>query len=227
MKNERGVIISVISQKGGTGKSTIIENIAVGFARDDADTVIIDCDARQKTATYWLSRRHDADMNKQSLKTINGQIQQENYKEGILDAANRYDVTLVDVPGHDGRALRSSLITSDIIYITSRPSQNDLETLTNIVELIKETEDLNPNRKIHLLLTQCPTHAIASEVREAEEFLKEYINLMPISKVKIAYRKTYRDASAEGLGVLEINDSSAEKAKFEISQLMKEIMSYV
>ena len=44
--SERGTIIGVLSPKGGSGKSTLVENIAVGLAHQNINVAIIDCDYR-------------------------------------------------------------------------------------------------------------------------------------------------------------------------------------
>ena len=113
---------------------------------------------------------------------------------------------------------------ADIIYIPVRPSQHDLETLDHVYELLADTEDLNPKRLIKTLLTMCPTHALISERADAEEFLKDFKKLMPLSEATISDRKAYRDASLAGEGVLE---GQNQKAKEEIELLMKEIMKHV
>lgn len=222
--SQRGIIIAFAGQKGGSGKSTIAENVAVGLSLQGADTVIVDCDVDQRTASKWVSRRNEAIEEGKKLKQIHIALQSDNIKQGVLDAAKRYDAVVMDVAGRDGRALRTALIVADVIYIPIRPSQNDLETLDHVYEILSDTEDLNPKRTIKTLLTMCPTHALISERADAEEFLVNFKKLMPLSDASISDRKAYRDASLAGEGVLEGDN---EKAKEEIKSLLKELMKYV
>lgn len=221
---ERGIIIAVAGQKGGSGKSTIAENIAAGLVNEGADTIIVDCDIQQRTASNWVSRRNEQIKSGKKLKPIQIALQAENIKEGIKDVAERYDVIIMDVAGRDGRALRAAMMLADIMYIPIRPSQNDLETLDHVAELLRDTQDMNEKRKVYSLLTMCPTHSLVTERQDAEDFLGEFQSLMPLSSVEIAERKVYREASLNGTGVLEENN---EKAQFEIKLLIKEIKENV
>jgi chromosome partitioning protein len=222
--SERGIIVAFAGQKGGSGKSTVAENIAVALALQGADVVMVDCDVDQRTASKWVSRRNESLENGKKLKQIHITLQTDNIKQGVLDAAKRYDAVVMDVAGRDGRALRTALIVADVIYIPIRPSQNDLETLDHVYEILSDTEDLNPKRTVKTLLTMCPTHALISERTDAEEFLVNFKKLMPLSDASISDRKAYRDASLAGEGVLEGNN---EKAKEEIKYLLRELMKYV
>jgi len=222
--SERGIIIAFAGQKGGSGKSTIAENIAVGLALQGADTLFVDCDVDQQTASKWVSRRNDAIEEGKKLKQIHITLQADNIKQGVLDAAKRYDAVIMDVAGRDGRALRTALIVADVIYIPIRPSQHDLETLDHVCEILSDTEDLNPKRTVRTLLTMCPTHALVSERADAEEFLVNFKKHMPLSSAMISDRKAYRDAALAGEGVLEGNNL---KAQDEIKSLLKELMKYV
>ena len=217
---ERGLIIAVAGQKGGSGKSTIAENIAVGLALQNADVILIDCDIGQRTASKWVQRRNANIEEGGKLKQIHIALQTDNIKEGVHDAAKRYDVAIMDVAGRDGRALRAAFMLADIVYIPIRPSQNDLETLDHVSELLSETQDLNTKRKVFSLLTMCPTHKLVTERSDAEEFLGDFQKVMPLSRAEISERKAYRDASFYGTGVLEGDNP---RAKFEIDVLIKEI----
>jgi chromosome partitioning protein len=222
--SKRGIIIAFAGQKGGSGKSTVAENVAVGLSLQGADTVIVDCDVDQQTSSKWVSRRNEAIDEGKSLKQIHISLQSDNIKQGVLDAAGRYDAVVMDVAGRDGRALRTALIVADLIYIPVRPSQHDLETLDHVYELLTDTEDLNPKRTVRTLLTMCPTHVLITERTDAEEFLTNFKNQMPLSDAMISDRKAYRDASLAGEGVLE---GQNQKAKEEIMSLMKEVMKHV
>ena len=224
MSKERGLIIAFAGQKGGSGKSTIAENVAVGMKKNGADTVIIDCDIDQRTSSKWISRRNDLIEEDKTIEAIHSIVQSDNIKQCVIDAATRYDVVIMDVAGRDGRALRTALLVADIIYIPIRPSQNDLETLDHVAKLLEETFDMNPNRVVRTLLTMCPTHSQVTEKRDAADFLGDFKKMMELSDSYVAERKVYRDASLKGTGVLEENN---EKASFEINKLIKEIMTYV
>lgn len=50
-------IISVLSQKGGTGKSTVARIAAVAYAQAGWTTVVIDADTSQLTTKEWSDRR--------------------------------------------------------------------------------------------------------------------------------------------------------------------------
>lgn len=224
MSDNRGFIVAFAGQKGGSGKSTIAENVAVGLKEEGADTIIIDCDHDQRTSSKWVARRNEAIEEGAKLGPIHIAVQADNIKQGIADAAKRYDAVVVDVAGRDGRALRTAFLVADLIYVPVRPSQNDLETLEAVQEIIEDTEDLNPNRVIRFLLSMCPTNNLVSERGDAEDFLSQYGGGLKLSNVHVSDRKVYRDAALLGKGVLECDN---DKAIFEIKQLMKEINSYV
>ena len=61
---ERGIIIAFLQVKGGVGKSTLSQNLAVAFAHDNIKVKIIDCDIRQRTCSKWVARRNDYHPNK-------------------------------------------------------------------------------------------------------------------------------------------------------------------
>ena len=50
------IIVSVIQEKGGTGKSTIATNL-VGIAKKGLKVVLIDCDMPQGTSQSWAAIR--------------------------------------------------------------------------------------------------------------------------------------------------------------------------
>jgi chromosome partitioning protein len=54
------VIIGVVSQKGGSGKSTICRLIACSFAVDGWDVKIADLDISQGTTFHWHRDRIEA-----------------------------------------------------------------------------------------------------------------------------------------------------------------------
>ena len=52
-------IITIATQKGGAGKTTLATNLAVASAMANKITLLIDADAGQKTALEWFQKRED------------------------------------------------------------------------------------------------------------------------------------------------------------------------
>jgi len=55
-------ILSVISQKGGQGKTTLSTGFAVEATREGAAVVILDTDDKQGTASFWENTRQTDDI---------------------------------------------------------------------------------------------------------------------------------------------------------------------
>jgi len=50
-------IIAFISQKGGVGKSTLSQALAIEASKQKIKTLLADYDPQQKTSAEWLERR--------------------------------------------------------------------------------------------------------------------------------------------------------------------------
>jgi chromosome partitioning protein len=218
IQNYRGIIISFLQLKGGVGKSTLAENTAVAFAYENNQKIkIIDCDLRQRTSYKWLSRRHENFPNKTSIFCS---IQDDNLRPSVVEDSKNYDVLIIDVQGKDSKSLRTALLISDVIYIPFTPSQNDIETIEELSELLDNSKAQNETCKVFYILNNCSTHYLDNAKSNAVDFFNDYKETLIPSTVQISHRKVYQDASLEGLGVIEMSD---KKAKEEILKLKIEI----
>ncbi len=221
--SDRGVIIHIAATKSA-GKSTVISNLATFFAVQGADTIIIDADRGQPTCKNWVDRRNEVIDEGMDLKRIHCMQQEANIKAAVLDAAQRYDAVFLDTGGRDSKELRTGLMAADIVFCPIEASQANLETLERVVDILDETEDINPNRIVRSFINLAPSNLRIADESDAREYMKEYVDKLPLSKNSIKFRQSYRKALRDGLSVLECNDS---KSKAEIQLLGQEIMSYV
>jgi chromosome partitioning protein len=125
-------IISVLSQKGGAGKTTLTAHLAVAAALDGLNTLVVDLDP-QASAAKWSDRRQ-AEMpvvvsahasrlaqTLENAKTNDGHL-------AILDTA----------PHSDSIALQAAR-AADLIIIPCRPSILDLEAIASTLDLVRTT----------------------------------------------------------------------------------------
>jgi chromosome partitioning protein len=208
------MIVLLGGEKGGTGKSTLATNLAVWLARQGRDVILVDTD-RQRTASHWADRRNAIN----GLAAVHCAEKHGNVFYAVRDLAQRYDEVIVDAGGRDSEELRTALVAAHLVYVPLKASQPDLETSLHMNELIQLARGMNPDLKARALIAMAPTNPVIHEAAEARELLSELPELVP-SGVIIRERKVYRDAIAEGRGVVEMDNA---KATAEIEALTQEI----
>jgi len=118
------MIVTVGSNKGGTGKTTTAVNIAVALATNKKDVCLVDSDF-QRSASRW---NHDRDESfiKPSITLIE---KHDNVSNTIEDLSRRFDYVIVDVAGRNSREMITSLSVSDVLIAPHQASQLDLDTI--------------------------------------------------------------------------------------------------
>jgi chromosome partitioning protein len=208
------MIITVGGQKGGTGKTTVACNLAVYLQSKGEDVLLIDAD-EQHTATFWATIREE----NSKTESIPCLSKSGNLKETLADMRHRYGYIIVDVDGRSGKALRSAMCVSDVLLTPLRPSQHDLWTMEHVVGIVDEVRITNPALRCVFALNMAPNNPKIREVGQAQELLKGLDNV-ELAPSTVHDRKAFRDASYDGLGVIELNDP---KAIAEIEALAQDI----
>jgi chromosome partitioning protein len=157
-----GDIISLVSQKGGVGKSGIARLLAVEFVRAGWAVKIADLDTMQGTATKWKVRRDRA--------MVRPEIPVEKFAtvERALREAEKFDLLLLDGPAHAekggiGMAKKSKLILMPTCY--------GLDDLDAQIEAAYELEDNGIERnQIWFIFSR--TSGSANEEQTAREYLQ-------------------------------------------------------
>lgn len=210
------MIISVTSQKGGPGKSTVATNLAVALAQEGKEVCLVDADP-QLSASRW---HRDREENEHQPRIVSV-AKTGNVALTLRDLADKYDIVLVDTPGKDSMEMRTAMTVANMLIVVVRPSQFDLDTLPHLAEVIEQARVINPGVVVRGLLSQVPTHTFSSEQTDASEYLSDFPLFVPF-RTQIHERKAYRDVAGEGLGVTEWNN---RKAALEVVQLAREVMS--
>lgn len=209
-----GKILLIGGQKGGSGKSTIAQNIAVCLLQMEYDVMLLDTD-KQATSNNWADRRNEA-----QLPTIHCAQKSGDIYKTARDLSERYSFVIIDAGGQDSRELRSSMVAADLMYIPMRASQADLETMPTIDELLGHARTMNPSLQARAIVSMAPSNPLIKEVDAARELLVNFPSI-EVSDCQIQDRKVYRDALLQGKGVVELSNSTA---KAEIQLLTQEIL---
>lgn len=196
--------VSFVTQKGGSGKTTLAASLAVAAEEAGEKVFILDLDS-QKTITTWLEHRENPSPAADSL-AVGGDL------PAALAQIRKlgYSLTILDTPGKDEAIAIGAIAVSDLCLIPARPTTFDLAaaqaTLRSIIKL---------DKRFAFIMNQ--TSIRSSRTTDAVRGLRSIS--APVADVDIPSRMDHQDATGVGLGVTEFNTEG--KAAREIRQLWK------
>lgn len=116
-----GYKLSIINQKGGSGKSTIARAIATCYASAEWDVKIADLDINQATSFEWLQRRLKNNIEPVVAVEAFGSANQ------ALKQADNYDLFIFDGAPVASRTTQQISLESDLVIIPTGLSVDDLK----------------------------------------------------------------------------------------------------
>jgi len=207
------MILGVLNQKGGVGKTTLCVNLAASFARSGARVLLIDADP-QGSSLDWAAAREGV-----PLFSVVGFPRPSIHKE-IAQIGAGYDHIIIDGPPRVADLARSAIMASDMVLIPVQPSPYDIWAADEVVKLIDEARVYKENLKSAFVVNRkIANTAIGRDVGEA---LSAYS--VPTLRTTIAQRVVFAEAATRGLAVHEVDASGP--ATGEIEALAVELKEY-
>lgn len=204
------MIVAVLNQKGGVGKTTLSVNIAAALAMTGKRALLVDADP-QGSALDWQSTRQA-----ESLFPVVGMAKPTLHKD-VPELAASYDYVIIDGPPRVNELARSALMASDHVLIPVQPSPYDVWAADEIVKLIQEVAVYKPTLNgMFVINRKIAKTAIGREVVEA---LKSYP--FPVARTMIHQRVVFAESAAAGLCVGEFDPKGPGTR--EVIQLVAEL----
>lgn len=200
--------IAIVGQKGGTGKTTLAENLAVAATKARLTVAVIDLDS-QITATNWADRRKA-----ETPTVVSCQVARLRF---VLTEARKNDVEMVflDGPGKNAEATLEAAKAADLVIIPIQPIINDIETLPAFRDLLRVAGDKPAVVIVNNAPIQGSRHIHAQEAAEQAGFM--------VCPVVLFRRAAVYDSPLPGLAVQEYEPDG--KAAQEIAQLYNYIIA--
>jgi len=180
--------ITFVTQKGGSGKSTLCIYLAVAAQEAGRSVCILEMD-RQATVSDWAEHRTsetpevaqiDAPQLDEVMKNLRG---------------SAYDYVFIDTPGVDSPGTLSAIRAADLCIIPCRPTPADLRAFKPTLAAIYRLE-----KRFAFVLNQTPPRSY--RIRDAADGLT-VLGVLP--DVNIVARNDHQDAIGMGQGVTEFN----------------------
>ena len=193
--------IAIVSQKGGSGKTTLALHLAVASAADGRNTAVIDLDP-QASAANWSDRR-------QAQLPVVYSAHASRLRQEIAHVREiGGEMLYVDTAPHSDSAALEAAHRADLILIPCRPAILDLEAITNTLAFLRTSGT-------PVLVVLNAIAATGSDAAEAERALTAHqVETCPI---KLGRRVAFARALVSGQAAQEFQPSS--KAAREIAHL--------
>jgi chromosome partitioning protein len=167
--------IAVLSQKGGTGKTTTVRTLADIFGRVGLDVLAVDLDPQANLSDYFdvasdaeptvadvldgRARAVDAVKDgvlpanlglAESELVLSGKMGREmTLKRALREAKRRYDVILVDCPPSLGLLTVNALVAADYALLSTEAQYFSLQGVEQAMEVVDLARDsLNPDLEL-------------------------------------------------------------------------------
>ena len=186
--------IAFVTQKGGSGKSTMAISLAVAAMEARERVFVLDMDP-QRSLKNWAELRGRDDLPVEAVTA--GRL------PATLAALEKSGFTLaiIDTPGVEGAASIAAMKAADLNIIPVRPNIFDLWASEVTRKALKE------HRASYVFaLNQCPPAQQSARIQQGAEALEALGGLIT---PMILSRVDYQEATRTGLGVTEWNPSGA------------------
>ncbi len=207
MVQKSAKVISLLQQKGGSGKTTTAINIACGLKEVGFDVAIVDMDKDKPDAYMWMTKQEDeCDF----IYNLDEKI----VREKIIDLKLSHDYIVIDTPPNFQTAALKSALLSDLVVIPCSPSGMDLSGLI-------EAKDL-------ALTANKPYKLFANRVQMQSNMSKSLINFIEddgnFFESYISQSVKFVEAESEGVYVGKYAKNSKPHAQ--VKKLVREIVEY-
>lgn len=214
------MIISVTNLKGGVGKSTLAQNIAVALAQKGYSLCVADTDVEQQTSLKWAGVRSAIENENTKVVPVY-LINPDTISDQILNKlGKKYDLVIIDGTPALTELTTRIIIMSDLVITPILASATDVWALDTFLKRYEEARITKQamGGKVELCVVLNKYNDRVNLDREIGETIKELgVKLLD---AKISTRVAYKEATVQGLGVVELKDKNANA---EMTALVKEV----
>ena len=131
-------VITVAQQKGGTGKTTLVVQLALAFIKyHNLKVAIIDTDP-QGSLGKWFMIRSDNGLSETNLTFKTASLWGAQYESKILK--QDHDIVFIDTPPKIESDARPAIEAANLVIIPVAPSPVDFWATEGIIEIAKKAK---------------------------------------------------------------------------------------
>ncbi|MEL6499856.1 MAG: ParA family partition ATPase [Cyanobacteria bacterium J06649_11] len=209
------IIISVLNQKGGSGKTTVSSNLAHAIALDGHKVLLVDSDP-QGSLRDWN------EANEGELLPVVG-LDRETLPKDLKAVSDGYDFVIIDGAPQIAKMSAAAVKAANLVLIPVQPSPYDIWACADLVDIITARQEVTDGKPLaYFIISRAIKNTkLGNEIKQA---LVDYE--LPVMKTFTTQKVAYPTTAAEGNTVFNEPASSAAKEITAIKTEVMEILNY-
>lgn len=184
------MIVALLNQKGGVGKTTLALHLAGCWAARGARVLVVDADP-QGSALDWSEQR-----GREGLARFFGVVglPRDMLHREMPEVARGYDRVVIDGPPRVTGIARSALLAADLVLVPATPSPFDGWASAEMLRLLDEARVFRPDLPARMLLNRVAARTVIG--REVAEALVHHEP--PVLQARVGQRIAFADTARSG-----------------------------
>lgn len=213
-KKKIKAIIAVANQKGGCGKTTVATNLAVMFANEAYDVLLVDADPQLSTMG-WCGTRSEIG----NIPFIQSQaLPAKNLRQNAKQLREKYDIIIIDGGAHISEHSHAAVAVADFVIVPIKCSKSDIESTSKFLEVVADDMERRDDLKVGLLFNDINPRTIMAQ--QTIEEVKKWENFVVFDNM-LGHYVAFVEAVSLGVGVAE--HAPKDSASIQFQALYKEL----